>query len=157
MDQIFRIQQEKKEGDLTQSYKKNPIPTENSKTNWQHKNATKNFDNTTILLYNLIILVSVENLRVACRKETHTLLGAWSGSIWYLNMFYLSCFSGLQHWNSLAFFVPFSLCSSVCRPYAVSEYIWHGKNSWWSHYLCTVLKLINILSFSLHYVGNGVD
>ena len=27
---------------------KTPIPTENSKTNGQHKNATKNFDNTTI-------------------------------------------------------------------------------------------------------------
>ena len=30
-----------KEGDLTQSYDKTPIPTENSKTNGQHKNATK--------------------------------------------------------------------------------------------------------------------
>ena len=28
--------------------KKKPIPTENSKTNGQHKNATKNFDCTTI-------------------------------------------------------------------------------------------------------------
>ena len=28
--------------------KKNPIPTENSKSNGQHKNATKNFDYTTI-------------------------------------------------------------------------------------------------------------
>ena len=27
---------------------KTPIPTENSKTNGQHKNATKNFDYTTI-------------------------------------------------------------------------------------------------------------
>ena len=27
---------------------KTPIPTENSKTNEQHKNATKNFDHTTI-------------------------------------------------------------------------------------------------------------
>ena len=27
---------------------KNPIPTENSKTNGQHKNATKNVDYTTI-------------------------------------------------------------------------------------------------------------
>ena len=28
---------------------KTPIPTENSKTNGQHKNATKNFDYTTIV------------------------------------------------------------------------------------------------------------
>ena len=37
-----------KDGDLTQSYDKNPIPTEKSKTNGQYKNATKNFDYTTI-------------------------------------------------------------------------------------------------------------
>ena len=37
-----------KEGDLTQSYDKTPIPTENSKTKGQHTNATKNFDYTTI-------------------------------------------------------------------------------------------------------------
>ena len=37
-----------KEGDLIQSYKKNPIPTENSKTKGQHSNATKHFDYTTI-------------------------------------------------------------------------------------------------------------
>ena len=37
-----------KEGDLTKTYDENPIPTENSKTNEQHKNATKNFDYTTI-------------------------------------------------------------------------------------------------------------
>ena len=37
-----------KEGDLTQSYEKTPIPTENSKTKGQHTNATKNFDYTTI-------------------------------------------------------------------------------------------------------------
>ena len=38
-----------KEGDLTQSYDKTPIPTENSKTKGQHTNATKNFDYTTII------------------------------------------------------------------------------------------------------------
>ena len=37
-----------KEGDLTQSYDKPPIPTENSKTKGQLTNATKNFDYTTI-------------------------------------------------------------------------------------------------------------
>ena len=37
-----------KEGDLTQSYGKTHIPTENSKTKGQHKNATKTFDYTTV-------------------------------------------------------------------------------------------------------------
>ena len=37
-----------KEVNLTQSYDKTQIPTENSKTNGHHKNTTKNFDNTTI-------------------------------------------------------------------------------------------------------------
>ena len=37
-----------KEGDMTQSFYKNPIPTENSKSNGQYKHATENFDNTTI-------------------------------------------------------------------------------------------------------------
>ena len=36
------------EGDITQTYDKKPIPTENSKTNGQHKNTIKNFDYTTI-------------------------------------------------------------------------------------------------------------
>ena len=35
-----------KDGDLTQSYDKPPIPTENSKTKGQHTNATKTFDYT---------------------------------------------------------------------------------------------------------------
>ena len=38
----------KEEGDLTKSFDKNPSPAKNSKTNGQHKNATKNFDYTTI-------------------------------------------------------------------------------------------------------------
>ena len=37
-----------KEGNLTQSYDKTPVPTENSKTKGQHTNATKNFDYTAI-------------------------------------------------------------------------------------------------------------
>ena len=38
---MFCSVEREKEGDLTQSYdKKNPIPTENSKTNVRHKNAT---------------------------------------------------------------------------------------------------------------------
>ena len=37
-----------KKRDLTQSYDESPIPTENSTTNWKHKNATKIFDYTTI-------------------------------------------------------------------------------------------------------------
>ena len=44
----FRERRGKKEGDLTQSYDKSPIPTENSKTKGQHTNATKNFDYVTI-------------------------------------------------------------------------------------------------------------
>ena len=45
--QKWNIHREK-EGDLTQSYDKTPIPTENSKTKGQHTNATKTFDYTTI-------------------------------------------------------------------------------------------------------------
>ena len=51
-----------KEEDLTQYYDKNPIPTENLKTNGQHKNATKNFDYTTI----------TDRLRtVSCSNNNH--------------------------------------------------------------------------------------
>ena len=39
---------QREKGDLTQSYEKTPIPTENSKTKGQHTNAIKNFDYTTI-------------------------------------------------------------------------------------------------------------
>ena len=45
---FYNAHKKKKEGDLTQSYGRNPHTTENSKTNDQHKNATKNFDYTTI-------------------------------------------------------------------------------------------------------------
>ena len=38
----------RKRRNLTQTYDKNPITTENSETNGQHKNVTKNFDYTTI-------------------------------------------------------------------------------------------------------------
>ena len=44
----YIMEYREKEGDLTQSYDKTPIPTENSKTKGQHTNATKNFDFTTI-------------------------------------------------------------------------------------------------------------
>ena len=44
----FLVARREKEGDLTKSYDKTPIPTENSKTKGQHTNATKNFDYTTI-------------------------------------------------------------------------------------------------------------
>ena len=37
-------------GDLTQSYDKSPyIQRKIQEAKWQHKNATKNFDNTTIV------------------------------------------------------------------------------------------------------------
>ena len=44
----FFVQQEKKKEILPSPMTKPPIPTENSKTNGQHTNATKNFDYTTI-------------------------------------------------------------------------------------------------------------
>ena len=40
---------EEKKNDISLSpMTKAPIPTENSTTNWQHKNTNKNFDYTTI-------------------------------------------------------------------------------------------------------------
>ena len=42
------LYEEKKKEIWLRPMTKTPIPTENSKTNGQHKNATKNFDYTTI-------------------------------------------------------------------------------------------------------------
>ena len=47
--QMTRLIKEKKGRDLTQSYDKNPYTHRTiQKATWQHKNATKNFDYTTI-------------------------------------------------------------------------------------------------------------
>ena len=70
---LVRILEKKKEIWL-RPMTKTPIPTENSKTNGQHKNETKNFDYTTIVdrLTDLQIdLLSIQNFQMSCYELYH--------------------------------------------------------------------------------------